>query len=531
MKIRISLFAMLFMALPMFAQVHITITDSTWSTSELSSLVGQTVIFDAPIVVSSNANGNYTVGPWRRYHPENQGVAGSEEYSTTVRINSATTFSLTGISGYHRCGEKIYNLKAKVNSSNSLSMIDGTWKGDTRSDLESRLPELGDYRILVCAFNLENYFVKNLGPEHLGANSYEEHQQQRKKVSKALKRINADIYGLVELEQGNDAIAEITSDLNKNLPGRNYKYFNDGTTGSSQKVDFVYDANVVEPIGTPAETNVELSYRKKMVCFREKATGEKFIFSINHFKSMNTGGADRRENEAKAVVKLYNSYRQNANIRENDVLFMGDFNCYAMTDPVFVFLNNGMIDLHRAYHADSSYSYMFGGLANYIDHAISNETLYRQITGMAAYHINSDEDDKYTYDKSSDETMFRCSDHDPVLVGLKPDSTLSQSFEPYISNDIMASDSVGFYYVYATTTEDPVIYFDIYTINGIRICPPTRIIYEGDIFESHTKYYSLNNNNPKLPDEVKAFLPLPSGLYILHFYYKGQIVSHKLIVR
>ena len=60
---------------------------------------------------------------------------------------------------------------------------------------------------------------------------------------------------------------------------------------------------------------------------------------------------------------------------------------------------------------------------------------------------------------------------------------------------------------------------------------PTRIIYEGDIFESHTKYYSLNNNNPKLPDEVKAFLPLPSGLYILHFYYKGQIVSHKLIVR
>ena len=49
MKIRISLFAMLFMALPMFAQVHITITDSTWSTSELSSLVGQTVIFDAPI--------------------------------------------------------------------------------------------------------------------------------------------------------------------------------------------------------------------------------------------------------------------------------------------------------------------------------------------------------------------------------------------------------------------------------------------------------------------------------------------------
>ena len=245
---------------------------------------------------------------------------------------------------------------------------------------------------------------------------------------------------------------------------------------------------------------------------------------------MNTGGADRRENEAKAVIKLYNSYRQNSAIRENDVLFMGDFNCYAMTDPVFVFTKNGMIDLHRAFHADSSYSYMFGGLASYIDHALCNETLYRQITGMSAYHINSDEDDKYTYDKSSDETMFRCSDHDPVLVGLKPDSTLSQSFDPYISNANM-TDSAAFCYVYTSATEDPVVYFDIYTINGMRLCSPTKIIYNQDIFETHTKYYTLTNSNPYIPDELKPFLPLQPGMYILHFYNKGTVTSHKLIVR
>ena len=67
----------------------------------------------------------------------------------------------------------------------------------------------------------------------MGPDSYAEHQQQRKKVSKALKRINADIYGLVELEQGNDAIAEIASDLNANLPGRNYTYINDGVSIST----------------------------------------------------------------------------------------------------------------------------------------------------------------------------------------------------------------------------------------------------------------------------------------------------------
>ena len=510
-------------------QVHIQIDDpSSWSTRALDSYHGQTVVFDVPMVVCANANGNYVVSPWRRFNGESHGVMGSAEYNETVRINNTCMFSLSGVSGYHRCGEKIYNLQAQVGSSSSqLTWKGGTWKGNTRADLEAGIPDLGDYRLLLCGFNLENYYIT---PNSMGAKNYSDHQKQRAKVSKALKKINADIYGLVELQQGNEAIAEITSDLNNNLPGRNYKYFNDASSGTSQAVGFVYDANKVEPIGTPAETSVELLYRKKMICFRETATGEKFIYSINHFKSMNTGANDRRVNEARAVLKLYNSYRQNRNVSENDALIMGDMNCYAFTDPIMVFTNNGMIDLHRAFHADSSYSYMFGGMASYIDHAISSESLYRQITGMSAYHINSDEDDDYTYDKSSDNTMFRCSDHDPVLVGLKLDSTLSQTIEPYTSDGSLSGDSLSFYYVY-TTNEDPVIYFDIYTINGLPVCPISKIIYEGDLFEKRTKYYTLKDSNPNLPEELKQMLPLPSGIYVLHFYYKGTISSHKLIIR
>ena len=510
-------------------QTHITIDNpDTWSTEALRPYLSQTVIFDVPMVVCTNANGNYTVSPWRKFQPESHGFAGSAEYNATVRINNTCMFSLSNVSGYHRCGEKIYNLTAKVDGSSpsKLTWTSGTWHGNTRADLESRLPDLGDYRLLVCGFNLENYYM-TWGS--MGASSYSEHQKQRAKISKALKQINADIFGFVELQQGDEAIDEIVNDLNSNISGRNYKHFHDAASGTMQKVDYVYDDNIVEPIGTPVETNVELSYRKKMVCFREKATGEKFIYSINHFKSMNTGGADRRTNEAKAVVKLYNSYRQNSNIQEKDILIMGDMNCYAYTDPIQVFINNGMIDLHRAFHADSSYSYMFSNQASYIDHAISNETLYRQITGMSGYHINSDEDDKYTYDKSSDNTMFRCSDHDPVLVGLKLDNSLSQSFEPYVNN-ANYGDSLSFFYTY-TTTDEPLVYFDIYTINGMPLCPLTRIIYEGDIFEKHLKYYTLSTTNPNLPDELKSVLPLPSGIYILHFYNKGKVTSHKLIVR
>ena len=51
------------------------------------------------------------------------------------------------------------------------------------------------------------------------------------------------------------------------------------------------------------------------------------------------------------------------------------------------------------------------------------------------------------------------------------------------------------------------------------------------MFEEHTKYYTLSSTNTDLPDEVKQFLPLPPGIYVLHFYYKGTVTSHKLIVR
>lgn len=535
MKKHFSVLLILLFGLFAQAEVHITIDDpETWSGEALRPYINQTVVFDVPMIVCANTNGstgNYTVSPWRRFHPASQGPG-----SQTVRINNTCMFSISGVPApkaemnepIHRCGEKIIGLKAIVKSTSSLTWQEGgKWEGNTRADLEAKLPDLGDYRLLVCGFNLENYFM-SLGS--MGAKTEKAREAQRAKVSKALKRINADIYGLVELEHGNAAVKEITDDLNENLPGRHYTYFSDGLSSKSQKVEFVYDANVVEPVGTPVGSDTETANRKKMICFREKATGEKFIYSINHFKSMNDGSNERRVKEASALVKLYNSYRKDPLVRENDGLFMGDLNCYAFTDPIKVFLNSGLIDLHRAFHADSSYSYMYEGLASYIDHAIGSEQIFRQITGMAAYHINSDEDDQYTYDKSTDRTMFRCSDHDPVLVGLKLDSTMSLNLDPYVNSSLLG-DSLTFYSIYTNEATAPLVYFDIYTINGTIVCPPTKIIYEGDIFEKHTKYYTLSGSNPNLPDEVKAFLPLQPGMYVLHFYAKGTVQSHKLLVR
>jgi hypothetical protein len=518
MKKHLSLLTMVFFALTSLAQVHISATDpDSWSVqSALGDYVGQTVIFDDPVVVCSNASGDLLVSPWRIFEPANQGVAGSAEYNRTVHINSSCAFTLSGVPSRsndnpYRCGEKIYNLKARVVNTSKLTWISGTWVGNKRSDLEKGIPDLGDYRLLVCAFNIENYFM-TWGS--MGADSYAEHQDQRKKVRKALKQINADIFGLVELQVGNEAIAEIVGDLNENLPDRNYKYFYDSESGTQQKVDFVYDANVVEPIGTPTGTDAEnIPNRKKMVCFRELATGEKFTFSINHFKAMNTGDEYRRVNEAKAVVSLYKSYRSNLSKhggRENDVLFMGDFNCHAKTDPIFVFTDAGMIDLHRAFHADSSYSYRMRNATktSYIDQALCNETLYPQVTGMAAYHLNSDEHDKYNYSHGSDLTMFRCSDHDPVLVGLKLDSTLVYDPTPQINSEDVISGKSDKLIIQNAHKEGQKSHYAIYSVSGM-----------------------LQEQAEILSAYFEVSLPKTPGMYIVYVYFDGVAYQRRVIVR
>lgn len=495
------------------AQIHVTIDDPEhWTVANLAPYVGQTVIFDTPLYVTSNYNSLY-VSPRRIFSATNQYLPMSDEYKNLLVLNAQGTVMLSGISDYHRTGEKIYNLQAEVNS-NSLRMLGGEWRGNTRNDLEASLPNVdqkGQHSLLICGMNLEYYLVEQFsspGPKNLA-----EHQAQRAKVSKALAKINADIYGLVEIQQGDNAMKEIAEDLTANT-GRNFTYISDksGASGTYTKSSFVYCTDVVEPVGAIQEIESGVSNRKKMQCFKELATGEMFIYSINHFKAKSGSGsgsdADQgdgqggynatRVGEANAVINKYNKFK--LSIGEEDILIMGDLNAYAKEDPITTFTRNEFTDLHRYFHADSSYSYTYRSEAGYLDHAICNPTMLPQITGMNAYHINSDENDKYTYDKSSDRTMFRCSDHDPVLVGLKlnkdlkPDTTMSIA---YLSEGICIRNGV--------TVGSPS-YYRVYTTSGF-------LVDQGTI-TSDTEYVAR---------------PSSKSVYILIIYYKGLVARYKII--
>ena len=496
----------------------ITITDpDLWTTSEMSQFVGKEVQFTTPFYVTNNTkSGQLTIAPRRIFNPTNQALPLSTDYQSILSLNEQGTLTLTNVSGYHRIDERVHNLKVKVNSYNSLSFISGDWRGNTRAEMEKgynlqAINTRGEHNLLICYMNLEYYLVDNFGTGY-GPDSSTDHQKQRTKTSQALAKINADIYALVEIQTGQGALAELAADLTKNT-GRNFTYINDGSTtdGSYTKSGYIYCTDVVTPYGNMQHNDTYVQNRKKVQGFTEKASGEKFILSVNHFKAKSGSGSGAnkdqgdgqgsynaaRVQEAKSIISNYPSYT--STFDDEDFLIVGDLNAYGKEDPITTLTDWGMIDLHRTFHADSSYSYVYQGTLGYLDHALCNSTLYPQVTGMTPYHINAPEKDAYTYDGSSnDGTMFRCSDHDPILIGLRlgKDNTTTDINSP----------TYAFYYNHAIRAIENAQggHYTIYNIDGTIV----------------TQEYITSATHP-LPS-------LSQGMYILTIHKNGQRQSIKL---
>lgn len=505
----------------------------TWENTAVSARsIGDTVQFDVPVIVNQNYGYNgfsgLTVSVRRIYSPTNQAVPLSAEYQRLLQLDATAGFNLSGC-GYKRNGERLLNLKGVVTGPLQVKFISGSWAGNnTREKLEHNVPKVdGDttHNLLVCAANLEYYLVQNLGTGFGPANNAM-HQRQRTKVSKALAEIRADIYGLVEIEQGQSALAEIANDLTSLIGDPThyqYDYINDGgsASGSYTKSGYVYNRCTVDPIGKLTKNNTVVSNRKMVQGFILKENNECFIYSINHFKAKSGSGSGKNADQGdgqgtfnynrtqEALSLLHNIEAYQHYYEDPDILIMGDLNAYAKEDPIRTLTDGGMYDLHRYFHADSSYSYVYGYQAGYLDHALANRALLDQVTGMNVWHVNSDESDKYTYDKSDDLTVFRYSDHDPVLVGLCLDSTKSVNTKLedlinlcsislidgslYLENVGVMGESYGFYEIY-----------------GIR----------GELIQGVTQI----EESPCLIGEG-----LPGGMYIVRVYYAGKTRALKMM--
>lgn len=475
---------------------------------------GMLLEFNQTLYVNKNnnlqQNGELELGDIRKQSPTNFAFPASTEYTALVNRNALTPIYLDDArtsytypivfadeNGTRRTGERVKNLQAVVDYSNSKYLIypaqfPVAFFGNPRKTAPDNL---GKTNLKVCGFNLEYYLAQNLGTG-FGPDNQSQSDNQHTKIIDALKAIDADIYGLVEIEQGQAALTKLVNGLNAATGSYRYAFINDGGTpsGSFTKVGYLYRSDRVTPYlslknnNSPSPVN-----RKKLQAFTLKENGEKFLFSINHFKaksgcsSANGTDADQgdgqscynatRVEEANSTINFINSNK--AYYGDEDALIMGDLNAYAKEDPIQTFVNAGYKDLHQVFHADSAYSYVYSGETGYLDHALATESLAKQITGVTAFHINADEPPMFEYSGSAYQpNMYRCSDHDPVIVGLSLGNSVNVDLLPF-DQKVKIYPTVIDTYFNVENAENA--YIQIFSLNGI-------LIFEDQITSSPHEY-------------------------------------------
>ena len=336
----------------------------------------------------------------------------------------------------------------------------------------------------VASFNVLNYFttldaegaLTDIGLEPRGAETPEEFERQSEKLVTAISALDADVIGLVELENDfageGTAIAELTARLNAAAGEMRWNWVDPGVEfvgPDAIAVGFIYDQTTVELVGASAildapsfldplddgdesngdETPAGDAFNRAALAqtFREIASGGEFTAAVNHFKSKGslTGapadedagdGAGRNDaTRAEAARELADWLATDpTGSGDDDTLILGDLNAYAREAPIQVLEAAGYTDLARAFEGEDVYSYRFSGQIGTLDYALADESLRSQVTGATTWNIDADELVAFDYNEEStfgapilrpdDQGLFeganpaRASDHDPVIVGL-----------------------------------------------------------------------------------------------------------------
>ncbi|MCP3020084.1 ExeM/NucH family extracellular endonuclease [Cupriavidus basilensis] len=316
--------------------------------------------------------------------------------------------------------------------------------------------------IRVASFNVLNYFNgdgKGAGfddPNNRGAKTLAEFERQEAKIVAALKALNADVVGLMEIE--NDGYGEFSAI--QRLVGKlgaDWRFVDPGVDklgGDAIKVALIYNSRTVEPVGVPATLAIDDKNRQPLArTFRLPGQSRKLTVVVNHLKSKGCTGSTGADADQGDGQSCWNPTRLAAagkiadwlatsptGVADDGKLLIGDLNSYAKEDPIRLFADKGYADMVARFVGAGAYSYVFGGEAGYIDHALANDAAASRIRAVSEWHINADEPIALEYSvafKSADQQTsfyapdaYRSSDHDPVLVDLAlRDSSLAPEGE------------------------------------------------------------------------------------------------------
>lgn len=419
--------------------------------------------------------GQMTLGLGRTYQPTNLYPAGSPQAVALAEANARRLVVLDDVdsrqnpdpvpyldsegTGTVRSGDTVRDVagaldEGPISSSSSVRgyrvqpVAEPTF---TASNPRTAAPAPVGGVVKVASANVLNFFT-TLGkddPQARGADTAFELERQRAKLVDELLGLDADVVGLMEIENnGSEAVGNLVDALNTaaGAPGR-WAYVADPATGVGDdaiKVAQIYRTDHVAPVGPSlSDTSAVWDRRPVAQTYRVLANDETFSVVVNHFKSKgscprasDTGNADsgdgqgcwnaKRVEQAKTLLSFLETVKQTSG--DDDVLVIGDLNSYALEDPILALEQGGLQDQVKRFVGDEAYSYVFDGLAGYLDHALASPSLAAQVSGVSEWHNNADEPSVLDYNtefKSPAQVTglytpapYRASDHDPVLVGL-----------------------------------------------------------------------------------------------------------------
>ncbi|MGL6289827.1 MAG: ExeM/NucH family extracellular endonuclease [Silanimonas sp.] len=321
-----------------------------------------------------------------------------------------------------------------------------------------------DGALRIAGMNLLNLFNGDGQgggfPTERGAKDYDGYARQLAKHVEVITALDPAIIAAQELENDGfgpeSAAQELADALNAAQPGARWTpVASDGRPGSDQiTVGILYRAERVEAVGAPAlATEGPFEYGSRPVLAQSFRVGRGPVFTVAsvHFKSKGgceeAEGADRDEGDGQACFnakRVESAEAMHAWLATDPtgsgsdrVAAIGDFNAYAMEDPMRGLRERGWVDAYavgaaRAAadgdapdHGGVPHSFVFDGQAGRLDHAMLSPSMAMLLRGAAKWSVNSDESTGFAYDGplGREAGPWRSSDHDPMLLGFDAKAT------------------------------------------------------------------------------------------------------------
>jgi hypothetical protein len=283
-----------------------------------------------------------------------------------------------------------------------------------------------------------------------GANNAAEFARQRSKIVEMIVALDADVVGLMEIQNnGATAVQNLVDGLNARAGAGTYARVPDPATGGGTGTDAIKVAMIFKParlarVGASTSDGDPVHNRPPLAQTFAAANGERFTVVVNHFKSKGCDGAAGADADAGDLQGCFNARRTlqaqalhsfvtglQAEAQTPRALLVGDFNAYAKEDPIDELTGQGWVD-EIGRHGSFGYSYVFDGAAGRLDHVLASASLSPRVSGATEWHINADEPSVIDYNTEFKQpgcaacgpdyytaTPYRASDHDPAVVGLQ----------------------------------------------------------------------------------------------------------------